>query len=168
MLEQLPFSRRRVVWLLQDMPERNIREVNGDNRIRVAASKLFRDRAAPVPAMRPELFIAEPRGHQLRPKVIDPEDRSDLRRLVRKSITRQVWHDDIESIFRPSAERRGISEHRNDFRETIKRIRIAVCEEQRERIRPLAAFMDEVDADVIYFGFEVSESIESRLLLAPV
>ena len=43
-----------------------------------------------------------------------------------------------------------------------------MCEEQRERIRPLAAFMDEVDADVIYFGFEVSESIESRLLLAPV
>ena len=41
-------------------------------------------------------------------------------------------------------------------------------ENKRKRIRSLATFMDEMDADVIYLGLEMGELIECRFLLAPV
>ena len=39
---------------------------------------------------------------------------------------------------------------------------------EREWIRPLAALMDEMDANTVHLSFEVSESIEGRLMPAPV
>lgn len=47
------------------------------------------------------------------------------------------------------------------FLETLGRlgVRITVRENKRERIRSLAALMDEVNADVVQCGLEMSESI---------
>src|SRR4029077_17230968 len=61
-----------------------------------------------------------------------------------------------------------VGEHGNYFRETTKRIGIAVRENERKRIRPFAAFMDKVDADIIYLSFEMGELIEDGFVLAPV
>src|SRR5258708_35862599 len=108
------------------MPEWNIRKVYRHHGAGVAARQLFGDRAAPVAAVRSESLVAESLLHQLRPEILNAEDASDLRRPVRKSIARQIGYYDIEGILRPPAERQRIGENRNEFREPVKRIRIAV------------------------------------------
>ena len=44
---------------LENMPERNIRQMNRHDRIGVIACELFGDGATPVAAMCTELFVAE-------------------------------------------------------------------------------------------------------------
>jgi hypothetical protein len=99
---------------------------------------------------------------------MNAEDASNLRRPVRKSVSRQVWHHDIEGIRRPSAVRSWIGEHRNYLREPVKRVWIAVRQDERKRMGSLAALVDKVDADIIDQALEVSEPIEFRLLSASV
>ena len=135
--------------------------------IAVTARELLGHGAAPVPAMRPVFFIAEDIRHQLRPQIIHAKDRSDLLGPVGKTVAGQVGHDDIKSVFNlPKC--RGVGEHWNYFYETIKRIRIAVGQDERKRSRSLPALIDEVDADIIELGLEMCELIQRRLLLAPV
>jgi hypothetical protein len=69
----------------------------------VTPRELFRDGAAPIPTVRPKVVIPQFIGHQVRPRVVDMEDHSVFRGFVREAVARQIRHNDIESIFGPTA-----------------------------------------------------------------
>jgi hypothetical protein len=52
------FSREGIVGLLENVPERNVGEINSHDGIGVTARELFCDGAAPVSAMRPKSPVA--------------------------------------------------------------------------------------------------------------
>ena len=54
------------------------------------------------------------------------------------------------------------------FRESVKRSGIAMCQDERKRLRAHSALMDEVNADTIHGGLEMSELVQSRPLFAPI
>src|SRR5579862_7968171 len=141
------------------MSEWNIGEMNRRDRIRVTSRELFGDGASPISAMRSIFLVAESFRHQVRPNIVDLKNRSHFRRFVGKTIPRQIRNDDVERIFLTPAECGGIGEHRNDFRETIKRIGIAVCEDKRKRIWSLAALVNKVNSYVVDCRFEMLELI---------
>jgi hypothetical protein len=64
--------------------------------------------------------------------------------------------------------RGGIGEQRQDVQHLEERSRPAVRENQRQRIRPSAASVDEVDSDAVYGGAEMREGVDALFLRAPV
>jgi len=104
----------------------------------------------------------------VRPEVVDAKERSSFRRFIRKTVTGQVGNNDIERVFGPSTELHRVGEHGNYFGEAIKRIRIAVCQNDRKGIRTFSALVDEMQADTFHIGSEMSESVEGSFVLPPV
>jgi hypothetical protein len=56
----------------------------------------------------------------------------------------------------------------NYFGETIKRIRVAMCKNDRKRIRTFPALVNEMQADIVHLGSEMSESVKESFVLPPV
>src|SRR6266576_1209552 len=134
----------------------------------MVARELFGNRAAPVAAMRTESPVSEFLRHQASPKVVDAKNRSVPRWSVGKTLTRQIGYNNVKGIFRLSTECHWVGEHRDNFRETIKRIGIAVGQYERKRIGTLPVHVNEVDADIVHSGFEMRELVERPFVLSPV
>jgi hypothetical protein len=75
-LKEFRFCRRGVRGFLENMPERNVCQVNGHHGIRVAARQLFRDCAAPISTVGSKFLIAERVHHQAHPETIHLKERS--------------------------------------------------------------------------------------------
>ena len=74
----------------------------------------------------------------------------------------------LSKLAKPSAsESLRIGKYRNDFRETKKRIRIPVCQNEWERIEPFTAFVNEMNANIVHVGLEVREFVERLFVHAP-
>src|ERR1700732_3754909 len=150
------------------MSEGDIGQMNRYDCIWMTAGELFSDSAAPISAVRCKALITEPLGHKVCPQIIDVKYHSRFRRLIGKTITRQIWYNHIKGFFGASAEGCRIGEHGNYFRESKKRIGIAMGENDGERMWTLAALVNEVDGAAVHFRLKMRESIERRFLLPPI
>src|SRR6266849_5934399 len=92
---------------------------------------------------------------------------ADARR-VRKNESGNRRDDDVEGVFRASAERRRIGERTDDLRELDERARPAVRDEERQRPRLLRSPVDEMNVQAIYSRRELLEGTEEPFLFAPV
>src|SRR5580704_13257067 len=130
--------------------------------------QLLRNGAAPVSPVRAEFLVPERLGHQLGPKVVHPKNHSVRHRAVGKAITWKIGHHDIKRIFSIASESRRVRQHRDYFREAIKRIGVAMRENQGKRVRALSALVDEMDSYAVYVRLVLCELIDGLLLFAPV
>ena len=162
------FRWRRIVGLLKKMSEGNIGQMNGYDCLWMTAGELFGDCTAPISAVRRKARITQPLRHKVRPQIMDVKYHSMFRRLIGKTIARQIWYYHIKGIFGASAEGGRIGEHGDYFRESKKRIGIAMGENDGERSRTFPSLVNKVDADAVNFSFEMRESIERGFLLPPV
>lgn len=69
-----------------NMPERNVGQVNSRDCISITAGQLLGDRTAPASAVRAESFVTELLGHEPRPQIVNLKHRPMSRGLVREAI----------------------------------------------------------------------------------
>src|SRR4029079_7236296 len=67
----------------EGVPERNIGEMDADDRPAMAAGELIAHRAPPIAAMGAIAFIAQDAGHQLVPEIAEAEQPALLRPRLR-------------------------------------------------------------------------------------
>src|SRR2546425_986579 len=127
------------------------------------------DEGAPVAALGGEAAIAQDVGHQSREDVGDLlHAEAQLIRAEGESVARQRRRDDGERVRRVAAEARRVGQHRDQPLELHDRARPTVREQERQRRRTDAGLVDEVELDLTQLDRELTESVESRLVSAPV
>src|SRR5205807_5987453 len=113
--------------------------------------------------------VAEHVCHQPRPQLGGALRRhSALVRAVGEAIPWQRRYDYVEGVRGIAAMMRRIGEQWNDLVHTVERIRPTVGDDYRQRVRSLAALMDEVDAEAIDLDAKLGKVVEHRLLCPPI
>ena len=147
----------------------DIGEVDANEQIRVRKRQEPRDSAPNVPTRCSKTPVAEHFCHQPRPQLGGALRRhSALVRAVGEAIPWQRRHDHVEGVRGIAAMTRRIGEQWNDLVHTVERIRPAVGDDNRQRVRSLAALMDEVDAEAIDLDAKLGKVVEHRLLCPPI
>ena len=142
---------------------RKIVEMQADDSVRMAQRGRGADPGPPIAALHAEARIVQ-RRHQFRPEIGDDEHvRSSLRRPAREPVARDGRRDDSERIGRIAAVRRRVREQRNDLEHLDDASRPTVRQDQRDRRRPCADLMDEVDTMVVDLERRTAETHSSAL-----
>jgi hypothetical protein len=112
-----------------------------------------RDQRPDVPARGAKLLVTQDLGHQPVPELRDGSGLASLGRREWKTRVRR--HHDIEGVRRVSAMGDGIGQQRQERCELEEAAWPAVCEDQRERIRPPAASVNEMNDVAAYRDLEL-------------
>src|SRR5581483_8308034 len=143
-------------------------QVDAGARVRVVRAEVRAHHRAPVAALRAEAGVAEA-GHQLGPEGGDPlRVHAERGRAVGEPGAPHRRADDVERVGRVAAVRRRIGERADHLHELGDRAGPAVRHDERERLGPPAAHVEEVDAEAADMRAELRDRVERRLRAPPV
>ena len=141
--------------------------MDADQPLGIFVPELGGDERTPVGPGRGEPVIAEP-GHQRGPDVGDLPEGDSLGRGGGKAIARQRGHDHVERVRRVAPMGRGIGQRTDHLAIVPEGPRPAVGQDQRHRVRPLAAHELEVDREAVDLGLVGRDRVDLGLGPAPV
>ena len=152
----------------QVQPDR-VREVDADHVLRVAVAQLAGDERAPVAALRAVALVAQHAAHERVPEVRRaPEVDAGHGQRRGEAEARQRGHDHVEGVGGIAAVGRGVAEGADHVAQVPEGPRPAVREDERDRVRPPPAHVDEVDGRALDLDAEVGQAVHLRLVRAPV
>jgi len=122
----------------------------------------------PIAAMRAKSLVAKRFGHQLEPQIAEAKEATALVARLGKRVARQARDDDVKGIHRIATMGGWIGEERYQFVESEKGIRIAMRQNYRQWRVAAALLVNDMKLHAIGRHQKVVESIEQRLLHAPV
>jgi hypothetical protein len=142
--------------------------VHGDQPLGEVVRQPAGDHRADVVPVGREAAVAEAL-HQLRPQRGHPAPGHPARRRpVGEAEARHRRHDDVEGIRGIAAVGRRIAEERDEGEHLDERAGPAMGDEERQRRRPAAPRMDEVDAETVDIHAAVGERVHRALFTPPV
>src|ERR1700730_18491686 len=143
--------------------------MDANEQIRMRQSQALRHCSPDVSASGGKAKVTERVRHQARPPLGGFRCRHAANGgTVGESESRQRWNDHVERVRGIAAMARWIGQQRDNLDHLKERARPAMGEKYRQWLRPLAAFMNEVDAEAIDFSTKLRKAIEPCLLRSPV
>src|SRR5437764_7414744 len=107
--------------------------------------------------------------HQLMNEISGaPDAHARVTRNIRVPIAGERWHDDVKTVSWIAPVRAWIRQERNHLQHFRKRARPPVNENQRNRMRSRAFFVNEMKLQPSDVGTEMAECIQSGFLAPPV
>ena len=112
--------------------------------------------------------VAEQVGHQGRQHARDLARAPGARRLARETEAGERRRDHVESVGHVAAEILRMGEGPDEVQELGDGARPTVGDDERNRVRPAALLVDEMDFDAVDRRGEVVEAVDHGLVLAPI